>query len=114
MAMVKACMIGLVLALAAGCGKSDDKAAQKAASGDKAPAKTSPDDEGKADLDALAKLKDEMCACKDAACGKTVEDKLVAKRKEMDTTYADSHNKSIMHYAMETEMAAMKCRNELK
>ena len=110
--MMKACALGIVLALAAGCGKSDDKAAQKASSGDKAT--KAPDDEGKADLDALAKLKDEMCACKDAACGKAVEDKLVAKRKEMDTTYADSHNKSIMHYAMETEMAAMKCRSELK
>jgi hypothetical protein len=109
--MLRTCVIGIVLALAGtSCSKSDDNSKTT----DKAAAAKPHDDEGKADLDALARLKDEMCACKDATCGKAVEEKLMAKRKEMDATYADSHNKSIMHYAMETEMAAMKCRNDLK
>ena len=90
--MLRTCVIGIVLALAGtSCGKSDDKTKTT----DKAAAKPQ-DDEGKADLDALAKLKDEMCACKDATCGKAVEEKLAAKRKEMEANYRDTHNKRMM------------------
>jgi len=107
--MTKLCVIGIVLASLAGCGKtSDDKAATSAE------VKTSGKEEGAADLEALAKLKDELCACKDAACGSAVEEKLTAKSKEMDATYASSHNKNILHHAMETELAAKECLMKLK
>jgi hypothetical protein len=98
--MIKLCVIGIVLASIAGCGKTDVTASGK--------------DEGKADLEALAKLKDELCACKDAVCGRAVEEKLTAKTKEMDATYASSHNKNILHHAMETELAAKECLTNLK
>ena len=105
--------IGLALACALACSKtSDDKAKTGAEPTTATKGKDSED--GKADLDALAKLKDEMCACKDKACGEAVDAKLAAKSKEMQTTYADSRNKNIMHYAMESEMAARECLMKLK
>jgi hypothetical protein len=107
--MTKLFAITLAALLAIGCSRSGDKS-DKPAPESKAVA----NDEGAADLAALAKLKDELCACKDAACASALDDKLRAKSKEMDATYADSHNKNILHYAMETEMAARKCLDALK
>ena len=104
--------LGIVIALAFGCGKSSDDKGKPSA--ESAASKTTDNDEGQADLAALAKLKDELCACKDAACGSAVDDKLRAKSKEMDATYRDSHNKNILHHASETEMAAKECLFKLK
>lgn len=108
--MIKLSAIGIVFVIAVGCGRGSDDKGGKSNTEVKEAAKQ----EGAADLEAFAKLKDELCACKDATCGKAADDKLTAKRKEMEATYASSHNKSIMHYAMETELAAKQCLMSLK
>ena len=101
--------IALAVVLAVGCSRSDDKSGKP-----NAESKTVSNEDGAADLAALGKLKDELCACKDKACGSAAYDKLRAKSKEMDATYADSHNKNILHHAMETEMAAHTCLEAIK
>jgi len=97
------------LAIAACAKKSDDAGGKTAGSGTSSAQK-----EGAADLEALAKLKDELCACKDRACGEAVREKIDAKTKAMDAEYASSRNKNIMHYASETQRAAMECLYKLK
>jgi len=106
--MIRLCAIGIVIAV--GCGRASDDKGSKPSPEVKEAAK----EEGAADLEALARLKDELCACKDVACANAVADRLRAKSKEMDATYASSHNKSILHHAADTEMAAEECRMKLK
>ena len=97
------------LAIAACAKKSDDAGGKTAGSGTSSAQK-----EGAADLEALAKLKDELCACKDRTCGNAVGETIDAKYKAMHVAYASSRNKSIMHYASETQRAAMECQFKLK
>jgi hypothetical protein len=105
--MIKLGGLCVSLVFAIGCGNAND-------AGGKPGAESKPAKEGAADLDALAKLKDELCACKDAACGDAVRTKLEAKLKSMDAEYASSRNKNIMHHAMEAQEAARECLYKLK
>ena len=99
--MMKLIGLGLALTLAFACGNANE-------------AGSKPPKEGAADLDALAKLKDELCACTNAACGEPVEQNIDAKVKAMDAQYASSLNKNIMHHAAEAQMAARECLMKLK
>jgi hypothetical protein len=99
--MMKLIGLWLALTLALGCGNANE-------------AGSKPQKEGAADLDALAKLKDEVCACTTAACGEPIEQNIDAKVKAMHAQYASSFNKNIMHHAGEAQMAAMQCLMKLK
>jgi hypothetical protein len=111
--MRKLCGFCLALAFAIGCGK-DDGAKGKETAKETTKPKSSDDEEGAADLAALKKMKEELCACKDRACADPIRDKVDNKVKAMMKEYEGSLNKNILHYAMESQMAAIDCMMKLK